>query len=395
MTSLVLPPVVYLGPSAPAGDVRQLLPKAQLRPPIRRGDLYRDRILRFGVFVVIDGVFEQELAISPREVVDVVEDGAAVIGASSMGALRAADCRPAGAVGVGCVYRLFRRRAIGSEDEVAVSFLPDCPYPPLSESLVNIRVALRRAARRGVLDLRYAERMVRVATRLRHVERSWRRVLDEIPCPDQRAGVAQFVSRTDVKREDARCAFRLVANLLRADPDYARRPRSGGNLFGLIGEGRERGVDPLFGASVETVRPDFVRWALASGRTPHEIAPLALLERLLAGETAAVEETVWRALANLHDIDAALLRYQAFRFGVREAELHGLTSERADKLLAEDEIAHGQGYQSWSDLTDALKGKDDVLDQVRALREKIACTKHFRRYMFSVSARRAREGRHE
>ena len=146
-----LPPIVFIGPTAPRQDVLSALPDALVAPPCRRGDLYRYRILKHSIFLIIDGVFGGSLAVPPREVIDVIKDGAVVIGASSMGALRAADCFPAGAVGIGIVYRLYRRRAISSEDEVAVTFREDRPYPSLTEPLINIRVALRRAVNLGLM----------------------------------------------------------------------------------------------------------------------------------------------------------------------------------------------------------------------------------------------------
>ncbi|MEP6267646.1 MAG: TfuA-like protein, partial [Paracoccaceae bacterium] len=156
-------PLVFVGPSIPEDEVRDLLPMAEIRGPIQRGDLYTARLLRYSTFIVIDGVFAQSKAISPREVVDVVSDGAVFLGSSSMGALRAVDCAPAGALGVGAVWRLFRRGTLSSEDEVAVLFLPERPYPALTISLVNIRVALRRAVRARAIDAKDATALIDAA----------------------------------------------------------------------------------------------------------------------------------------------------------------------------------------------------------------------------------------
>ena len=71
---MTAPPIVYVGPSLDPDSIRQALPQAQAMPPIRRGDLYRDRMLGFHVFVIIDGVFFQDLPVPPREIVDVVRD---------------------------------------------------------------------------------------------------------------------------------------------------------------------------------------------------------------------------------------------------------------------------------------------------------------------------------
>ena len=111
-------PVVYTGITLTAEDVHKVIPNARVRPPISRSDLYTDRIIGNSLFVIIDGVFQQREAISPREVIDVAMSGAIVVGASSMGALRAAECWPAGVRGVGSIYRLFRRGILDSDDEV-------------------------------------------------------------------------------------------------------------------------------------------------------------------------------------------------------------------------------------------------------------------------------------
>jgi hypothetical protein len=106
------------------------------------------------VFVIIDGVFHQEPAVPPREILDVLEDGALIVGASSMGALRAAECWPAGMRGVGTIYRLYRRGALGSDDEVILIYSSDgSGYQSRSVPLINVRYALSRAFRKGRIDL--------------------------------------------------------------------------------------------------------------------------------------------------------------------------------------------------------------------------------------------------
>jgi hypothetical protein len=146
--------VVYAGPSINRAEVQQLLPGCTQLGPIRRGELYRDRMLGYSAFVIIDGVFFQDRAVSPRELLDVLQDGAWIAGAASMGALRAAECWPAGMVGVGAIFRLFRRGSLKSDDEVAVAFDPGGAEGATTVALVNVRYALRRAlhARRLASD---------------------------------------------------------------------------------------------------------------------------------------------------------------------------------------------------------------------------------------------------
>ena len=51
------------------------MPRPRPGPPARRDDLYREREKGAWGFLVIDGVFMQEDAVSPREVVDVLAEG--------------------------------------------------------------------------------------------------------------------------------------------------------------------------------------------------------------------------------------------------------------------------------------------------------------------------------
>jgi hypothetical protein len=85
--------------------------------------------------VLIDGVFYQDLSVWHKEVVYCLLEGIVFIGAASMGALRAAELHPYGAIGVG---QIFERYLAGEEDDslVAMSFDPDT-YKPLAEAPIG------------------------------------------------------------------------------------------------------------------------------------------------------------------------------------------------------------------------------------------------------------------
>lgn len=273
------PPLVFLGPSAPPSDVHALLPGAEIRPPVRRGDLYQARLLRYSVFIVIDGVFAQQESIPPREIVDVLRDGAAVIGAASMGALRATDCYPAGAHGIGTVYRLLRCGAIGSEDEVAVVFDTDKPFPALTESLVSMRVALRHAVRAGVMKAQQARALVTVAGSLPYGERTWKNVFEKTGQDLGESAFSRLRSDIDIKRRDACVTFRRIARRREQDSAWFRRPRRARAVFGGMVAARERPADGLLGRSQSDVEAGFLLWMLFSGRA----------NRFLGGRTTALE----------------------------------------------------------------------------------------------------------
>lgn len=143
--------VVFLGPSLDRAIAAEILPEAELRPPIRRGDLaalLEDPPAAIGI---VDGEFYQSLAVSPKEILPFLAKGVAVFGSSSMGALRAAELHRHGMAGVGTVFEWFRRGRLSADDEVAMTFCPST-LRPLSEPLVNFRVALREAQRAGIVS---------------------------------------------------------------------------------------------------------------------------------------------------------------------------------------------------------------------------------------------------
>ena len=168
--------IAFVGPSIARPEAERLCPGLDLRPPIRRGDLYRAREEGAWGFLIIDGVFMREDAVSPREVVDVLEDGALVVGAASMGALRAADCWPAGARGIGLIYRLYRVGVLASDEDVAVAIRPDGSDAAVSLPLVNVRYAVSRAVRRSLLDRATARLIVSAAAAISYPERTWPKV---------------------------------------------------------------------------------------------------------------------------------------------------------------------------------------------------------------------------
>lgn len=165
--------LIFLGPSLSHERAKAILPTADFRPPIKRGDL---TTVSSGSFVgIIDGVFDQSLAISPGEIRDSIANGVRVYGAASIGALRAAEV-PA-VIGVGHVYEMYRRGVIDRDDEVAVMLRPDT-FEALTEPLVNVRFAVERLVQAGTLNRADGEAIMRAGSSLHFTERSYRAILD-------------------------------------------------------------------------------------------------------------------------------------------------------------------------------------------------------------------------
>ncbi|GEC35609.1 hypothetical protein N181_30570 [Sinorhizobium fredii USDA 205] len=374
MGAMRMPPVVFLGPSAPASDILSILPDAIIRPPARRGELYACRILKHEVFLILDGAFANVLSISPREVVDVVQDGAVVVGASSMGALRAADCAPAGVHGAGMIFRLFKDRIISTEDEVAVLFREDRAFPALTEPLINMRIALRRATRIGLVGKAEAEEVISAAQLLHFSLRTW-------PAAYRKAGrhlsgeLLDFFKAIDTKRTDAVQAANKVLKLLEVDRGPPRASRSP-QLFGLLGDGRGRAPDALSGADRQQIEAEFIEWLCCSGRgyprLDNEID-------WLSGELTVPTASVWNILNGSGELEAELMRFNVFCRAVAEARRCGLRSENEDVRQAERQLADAHRVGSWNELLIRKGSGSSFSERLSAHCSELALTKCLRR----------------
>lgn len=163
--------VMFIGPSLPA----RLRPQtAECRPPVRRGDL--PRLIERGALpkrvAIVDGEFHQQLAVSPREILQLLDLGTIVYGASSMGALRASELWTYGMVGVGRIFQMYRDREIAADDEVALLYSRESEIA-VSEPLVNIRCAVRRLMDDGSLSPTCGETLIGIAAALPYRERRY------------------------------------------------------------------------------------------------------------------------------------------------------------------------------------------------------------------------------
>lgn len=208
--------VVFLGPSLPRKDAEQIL-AADYRPPAARGDIPRAVADGARVIGLIDGVFFQECSVGHREILAAVRQGVKVVGASSMGALRASEMDGLGMEGVGEVYRRYRSGEIVSDDEVALVYDPESGLS-LSEPLVNIRYAVELAVREGVVPPEAGGAILASAERLYYPDRTYARVCAGAEAEAGHGHVEDFFAfvrsrKPDLKREDAVRALMRVREL--------------------------------------------------------------------------------------------------------------------------------------------------------------------------------------
>jgi TfuA protein len=209
--------VVFLGPSLSRARAEQII-KADFRPPAKRGDIYMAARQGAKIILLIDGVFFQECSVAHKEVLYALEAGAKVLGASSMGALRASELDIFGMDGIGKIYEAYKSGQLVSDDEVALVFDP-FTWEPGSEPLVNIRFNLDLAWQKGVISTSCKDRLFHCAQIQYFPDRSYERMLSDaetLVAEEELQRFREFLAREkrDFKMEDALLALEQVRKMV-------------------------------------------------------------------------------------------------------------------------------------------------------------------------------------
>ncbi len=211
--------IIYLGPSLPLHEAELILPQGsavKYCPPVKRGDLAGAIAAGPDIIGIIDGLFFENASVGHREILGAIRAGIRVIGASSMGALRAAELSSFGMEGVGEVYRRYQSGEIESDDEVALICDP-VSNAALSEALVNIRITLEKAEASGIITYEESSALFAEAQRRYYPDRTWSLVIRGAGIPSDRIdAILAWVrtSRVDQKQDDARAALQYIASLI-------------------------------------------------------------------------------------------------------------------------------------------------------------------------------------
>ncbi|MDW5562548.1 MAG: TfuA-related McrA-glycine thioamidation protein [Methanomassiliicoccus sp.] len=146
-----------MGPSLELERAREIL-DADYRPPVKRGDLMAlpPEVDTVGI---IDGVLLTDAAVGHREILSLLDRGVKVYGASSMGALRAAELSDLGMIGIGRIFAEYASGRINGDDEVVLAYDP-FSQRALSEPLINLRLNLEAAAECGIISTDSVESLI-------------------------------------------------------------------------------------------------------------------------------------------------------------------------------------------------------------------------------------------
>ncbi len=292
--------VVFLGPSLPRSEARALV-QATFLPPARQGDLFRVLRSHPRAIALIDGVFEAAPSVWHHELIAAHAAGVRLFGASSMGALRAAEL-PGCVTPVGVIAQ---RYVSGSwNDDAFVALLhadESLGFKPLTLPHVNVWATLRRAVAQGVLSAAKGRELERASAAIFYQARSWDAVFSAVRWDTRRLRAFVAAHQVDLKAIDARACLRSLAKA-----GAARAPRAA-RFSSFVRRSRlppraanrsleDQGLRTLLLASFAAnagLAPDPRRVAAWARALPRE--GWADDERLSAAATLALEERVLQA----------------------------------------------------------------------------------------------------
>lgn len=157
LAGLTVPSDIAVRPPAVCGDLAGLLSEA----PVAVG--------------LVDGTFGLAPTVWHKEILELLSSGVRVLGAASIGAMRAAELADDGMEGVGAIYAAYRAKAIERDDAVMLLQGPaEYGFAPLSLALVDAEHTL------AMVDCPPRERrmMQRIVRTMSYQTRTWPRCLE-------------------------------------------------------------------------------------------------------------------------------------------------------------------------------------------------------------------------
>ncbi|ASY63581.1 hypothetical protein SJ05684_c21400 [Sinorhizobium sojae CCBAU 05684] len=187
-TKVDSPILVFLGPTLRLTEAQFTLDAVYLQPAAQGDILLAAHAFRPRAMVLIDGQFEDRPAVRHKEILWAMAQGIVMIGAASMGALRAAELNDFGMIGVGLIYRWYRRFRLAPDDAVAVHSGPaELGFPPLTDSLVDLQRTSSALMREKRITPIERDELTKAARTLNFRDRTLAAVLDRAGWPPETA----------------------------------------------------------------------------------------------------------------------------------------------------------------------------------------------------------------
>lgn len=216
----------FVGPSLGAAE-RAAFPHICWRPPAEAGDLLRLVADPPDVICLIDGYFDQRPAVRHKEILLLLSLDVRIHGASSIGALRAAEMDRYGMIGIGAIYAAYRDGIIDGDDEVALLHAPaELDWLPISLPLVDVRATLAAARQGGIVTDEEQTRLIDAATSIFYQDRDWDGIVAASDCAQASAAALRSWLKANHVMQKTLDARACAAAALAKSPHAAIRPEA-------------------------------------------------------------------------------------------------------------------------------------------------------------------------
>jgi len=163
--------VIFAGPSLYGAEIDE--PSLTFRPPAGQGDVLRATLQGATAIGLIDGVFGSAASVWHKEILHALSLGVRVLGAASMGALRAAECVRFGMEPIGKIAADYASGRLDDDAAVALTFGPaELGFCPVSEPVVDIRDKLEQMTAAALISEQEATAITAATNRLHYAERT-------------------------------------------------------------------------------------------------------------------------------------------------------------------------------------------------------------------------------
>jgi len=213
--------IIYTGLSLSFDEAKEILDSHDdveviYKRPIKRGDLGHDIKENPDIIGIIDGVFHQNSSVGHKEILNVINKGITVVGASSMGALRASELDTLGMTGIGYVYEQYAIGKVASDDDVAV-MLDSETLEALSEPLINMEYVFENAVSENIITENQKDELIKIAKSTFYPKRNYSQTLNSSSLDDEtKSKLIDFIRRSvDIKKEDAKELITYIANMIK------------------------------------------------------------------------------------------------------------------------------------------------------------------------------------
>lgn len=212
--------ILFVGPTLHGAVFNHTIaeyPDIICRGPAKQGDIAEAVLNGATAIGLIDGRYEDVAAPWHKEILFALSKQVYVLGAGSLGALRAAECCSFGMIGVGEIFeRLCRGEIVDDSDVAQIHGPAELDYLPLSEPRVNIEATFRYLAARGTITSVQFEHLNQIAQSIFFKELVFERVLFESSLPETlKAKLSVMVERhrVDQKQTDAFALVKILNDL--------------------------------------------------------------------------------------------------------------------------------------------------------------------------------------